>query len=212
MVKCWYCEWYHFHRLSNLRNRKILDRRMERWFEQCRRKLRWLHWLLLRLSRDENYIIYNINNVTEYKYNSTKVLRCESWEVHYFNMFGLIPVWQNFLPNPRLFCREVCEVTLVKTLITVLTPISWSYFVTRASTYDLIPCHTSGEHEQTSIMTTTSRSHFGGGSSLQSQVQSWFLISAVHSSSGGQYGGSAGSKERWLRWNWGEICVGMKWG
>lgn len=112
----------------------------------------------------------------------------------------------------KIFCREVCEATLVKTLITVLTPISWSYFVTRASTYDLIPCHTSGEHEQTSIMTTTSRSHFGGGSSLQSQVQSWFLISAVHSSSGGQYGGSAGSKERWLRWNWGEICVGMKWG
>ena len=114
MVKCWYCEWYHFHRLSNLRNRKILDRRMERWFEQCRRKLRWLHWLLLRLSRDENYIIYNINNVTEYKYNSTKVLRCESWEVHYFNMFGLIPVWQKYFAEPWIICREVCEVTLVQ--------------------------------------------------------------------------------------------------
>ena len=165
--------------------------------------------------------LYHINNVREYKSNCTKILRCESWEVHYFNMFGLIPVWQNFrqniLPNPEsgpwiILARSLRghPSKIEKTLITVLTPISWSYFVTRASTYDLIPCHTSGEHEQTSIMTTTSRSHFGGGSSLQSQVQSWFLISALHSSSGGQYGGSAGSEERWLRWNWDGIRLGVR--
>ena len=215
MVRCWYCEWYHFHRLSNLRNRKILDRRMEQWFEQYQRKQRWLHWLLLRLSRDGNYIILimlrNINITVPrfYDANHGKFIILICLDLFLTGISCVTKLSAKYSAEPWIILpRSLRGHPSKKTLITVLTPISWSYFVTRASTYDLIPCHTSGEHEQTSIMTTTSRSHFGGGSSLQSQVQSWFLISALHSSSGGQYGGSAGSKERWVRWNWGEICVG----